>query len=429
MANQRRPILRTQSFLQRSPRLLHYAILALTGAIVATDFTHDDVVAVCALYAIPILFSLWLERRRYTLILACSCAALALLDLLIGHKLQPIDDESKEKLKLIMINRAIAVFTIGIVTSLGLMRLKADRDLRYVRKIALTTLRSLGEAVITINTHGRVRFINRYAERLLGLRHTEAVGQNLADVFVTSEERTPRAPIVELEHRHVGATTEALLHTRGDRRCPIELTRTPIVTSKGESFGEVLVFRDISARKEHEAAIQRMAYRDELTGLPNRASLGDRMSLELAHARRSRESLAVLYLDLDGFKEINDAYGHAVGDAVLVNAAERIRGVLRAGDTVARLGGDEFVVLLPRIAGVDEARRVGEKLRAALCALLECEGHKITLDASIGVAVYPRDGDEEETLLRRADKAMYRAKHRGRGRVETHHGQDSAASR
>jgi PAS domain S-box-containing protein len=229
-APQRRSVSRTQSFLQRSPRLLRYSILALTAAIVATDFTHDDVVAVCALYAIPILFSLWLERRRYTLILACSCAALALLDLLVGHKLEPIDQESRDRLRVILINRAIAVFTIGIVTSLGLMRLKADRDLRYVRKIALTTLRSLGEAVITINTHGRVRFVNRAAERLLGLRRMEAVGRDLEDVFVTSEERAPRPPVVELEHRHIGETTEALLHTRAGRRCPIELTRTPIVT-------------------------------------------------------------------------------------------------------------------------------------------------------------------------------------------------------
>jgi diguanylate cyclase (GGDEF)-like protein/PAS domain S-box-containing protein len=406
-----------QSFLQRSPRLLRYAVIALTAAIFATDVRHPDVMAVSALYAIPILFSLWLERRTYTLVLSIVCAGLALLDLLISLYRFGASAE------FVIVNRAIALFTIGIVTSLGLLRLKADRDLRYVRKIALTTLRSLGEAVITVNTHGRIRFINRAAERMLAVRRAEALGKSLGEVFVITDEHDPRPPIVELARR-VGSTSEALLVRRDGHRIPIELTRKPIVTSGGDSYGDVLVFRDISARKEHEEVIRRMAYRDELTGLPNRASLGDRISLELAHARRNREMLGVLYLDLDGFKEINDRFEHAVGDAVLVSVADRIRGVLRAGDTVARLGGDEFVVLLPVIAGVEEARRVGEKVRAALNAPLLCEGHEIALDASIGAAVFPRDGEEPETLMRRADKAMYRAKQLGRGRVELHSNQD-----
>ena len=186
-----------------------------------------------------------------------------------------------------------------------------------------------------------------------------------------------------------------------------------------ERFGEVIVFRDIRSRKEHEESIRRLAYRDDLTGLPNRVSLLDRFQLELAHARRGKNALGVMYLDLDGFKLVNDTHGHEAGDHVLKVTARRLASTLRAGDTVARLGGDEFVLLLPGVAGPEEARKVGEKIVAALEQPIEWNSEPLSVSASIGLALYPEDGDEPETLLRRADKAMYRAKSGGRGQVES----------
>lgn len=406
----------TQSWLQRSQRLLHATILGLVLAIFVADYLLHESYALSVLYTVPILFSLWLDRRRYTVGLAIACVMLDLVD--VFHDGDP-------RATAAIVNRATALLTITIVTSMGLMRLRSERELRYVRKIALTTLRSIGEAVITINNLSRVRFVNRAAERLLGVRRAELVGRALDDVFPIEEEHAPRAPVVELATRGVSMTTEALLRTHDGRRTPIEINRTMIQTRTGQGFGFVLVFRDVSARKEHEEAMRRMAYRDELTGLPNRTALADRIALELAHAKRNRESLAVLYLDLDGFKEVNDRFEHAVGDAVLVEVAERMRSALRAGDTIARLGGDEFVVLLPAVSGTSDARRVGEKILEALARPVACLGQPVTVGASIGIAMYPKDGAEAETLIRRADKAMYRAKQLGRSRVEMHAGVDA----
>ena len=406
----------TQSWLQRSPRLLRATILGLVLAISIADWLLPESFALSVLYTVPILFSLWLDRRRYTVGLAIACVLLDLLDLF--HDAQPL-------LGAAWINRATALLTVTIVTSMGLMRLRAERELRYVRKVALTTLRSLGEAVITINNLSRVRFVNRAAERMLGMRRSELIGRPLDQVLRLDDEHPSRTPVVELATRGASTTTEAVLRAHDGRRPPIEINRTMIQTGTGQSFGHVLVLRDITARKEHEESMRRMAYRDELTGLPNRTALADRIALELAHAKRNRESLGVLYLDLDGFKEVNDRFEHATGDALLVEVAERMRSALRAGDTIARLGGDEFVVLLPGVSGAPDARRVGEKILETLTQPVSCLGHEVTVGASIGIAMYPRDGVEADTLIRRADKAMYRAKQLGRSRVELHAGGDA----
>jgi diguanylate cyclase (GGDEF)-like protein len=227
----------------------------------------------------------------------------------------------------------------------------------------------------------------------------------------------PRPPIVELAEVGIVDAREGLLFALGGRRIPIEYSRSSISAPGETALGEVIVFRDISARKEHEEAIRKLAYRDDLTGLPNRISLLDRFQLELAHARRGRTGLGVMYLDLDGFKGVNDAHGHEAGDQVLKVTARRLASTLRAGDTVARLGGDEFVLLLPAVSSEEEARCVGDKLVAAIEQPIDWHGAQLRVSASIGLALFPLDGDEPETLLRRADKAMYRAKTSGRGRI------------
>ncbi|MGA2929176.1 MAG: GGDEF domain-containing protein [Solirubrobacteraceae bacterium] len=180
----------------------------------------------------------------------------------------------------------------------------------------------------------------------------------------------------------------------------------------------MLVFRDLSGRRELERNLRRLAYTDPLTGLPNRTLFYDRLGQALVMSTRHNAPLAVLYVDLDGFKAINDSFGHEVGDKLLAAVAVALRGCLRGQDTLARLGGDEFAVLLPEIADPQHTALVAEKLLAALRDLQLAPGERLTAGASIGVALFPRDGRDVTHLLRSADKAMYRAKARGGDQVQ-----------
>ncbi len=171
-------------------------------------------------------------------------------------------------------------------------------------------------------------------------------------------------------------------------------------------------------RKRAEEQVRALAYHDALTGLPNRLLFNDRLALAVAQARRKGERLAVLFLDLDGFKAVNDSLGHNLGDLLLRGTADRIQASLRAVDSVARLGGDEFILLLPGIRRVEEAARVAEKVLESIRAPLAVEGHELFVTASMGISVYPEDGEDVETLVKNADTAMYRAKEQGRDRYQ-----------
>jgi diguanylate cyclase (GGDEF)-like protein len=172
--------------------------------------------------------------------------------------------------------------------------------------------------------------------------------------------------------------------------------------------------QEIAARKRVEETIRRLAYHDALTGLPNRLLFGDRLSQALARAERSRRMLAVLFLDLDRFKIINDMLGHAIGDMALCEIGRRLLDNLRVEDTVARLGGDEFLVLLPAIDAMSDATLVAEKIVRALQPAVEVEGHPLNVTVSIGIAVFPLHGRDGETLIKNADLALYHAKEHGR---------------
>jgi len=178
------------------------------------------------------------------------------------------------------------------------------------------------------------------------------------------------------------------------------------------------VFADITRLKEQEERLEQMAYYDALTKLPNRALLSDRMSQALAHAGRAKQLLAVCYLDLDAFKSVNDAYGHAAGDRLLVEMSHRLKGALRTGDMVARLGGDEFVILLPGLRNQSECDLLLGRILKCVAEPFEAVlGHPVALTASIGVRVVPPADADPDTLLRQADQALYAAKQEGRGRA------------
>jgi diguanylate cyclase (GGDEF)-like protein len=179
------------------------------------------------------------------------------------------------------------------------------------------------------------------------------------------------------------------------------------------STGHDRLEAELAAVREAKEEFRILAHHDDLTGLPNRSLFHDRLGLAITHSSRHSSHLALLFLDLDDFKGVNDSFGHASGDRVLVELAGRIRGIVRAEDTVARLGGDEFIVLLAQVTGAEDAARVAAKVLHAVRAPFRLDGHEVSIGASVGVSVFPGDGVSPEELLRSADRAMYRAKERG----------------
>ncbi len=181
---------------------------------------------------------------------------------------------------------------------------------------------------------------------------------------------------------------------------------------EGASTERDVLQAELEAAHRTRDVLRNLAYHDDLTGLPNRSLLNDRLGVAIAHAERQASHLALLFLDLDEFKAVNDSLGHGCGDRLLVKVARRVRSSIRAGDTVARLGGDEFIVLLDGVTGPEDAARVAAKVLDAVRAPFRLDGHDIRVGASVGVSVYPRDGIFPDELVKSADAAMYRDKQR-----------------
>jgi diguanylate cyclase (GGDEF)-like protein/PAS domain S-box-containing protein len=200
-------------------------------------------------------------------------------------------------------------------------------------------------------------------------------------------------------------------------------TISAVRNDEGRITHYVSVLFDITERKRHEDLVRYQAYHDILTGLPNRQLFHDRLTQALLHARREGEMLGVMFLDLDRFKEVNDTLGHDVGDKLLCEVAKRLKASVRKGDTVARLGGDEFVLLLPRIKQMNNLIALAEKVLDSMRVHAVIDEHNLALTTSIGVSVYPRDGDKPEVLIKRADEAMYQAKQHGRNNYQMASGQ------
>jgi diguanylate cyclase (GGDEF)-like protein len=193
----------------------------------------------------------------------------------------------------------------------------------------------------------------------------------------------------------------------------IEDSTAPIHDRHGKVIGAVMVFRDVSAARTLALRMSHRAHHDRLTELPNRTLLSDRLTQAIALTHRHSQKLAVLFLDIDRFKEVNDSLGHAIGDRLLQAIAQRLRACVRASDTVSRLGGDEFVVMLPEVTSTRDLVISTEKLLTTLATPYRIDQHELQLTTSVGIALYPDDGTEAETLMANADLAMYCAKSAG----------------
>ena len=212
--------------------------------------------------------------------------------------------------------------------------------------------------------------------------------------------------IEDVSGRH--QAEEALLRARDEIEQRV-VERTTTLTASNQQLQA-----EIFERMEAEQRIWHIAHHDALTGLPNRSLLHDRLDQALTQATRSEHRLAVMFLDLDHFKSVNDTLGHHVGDRLLIHVAERLREAVRAVDIVSRLGGDEFVVILPEIQNADDATRVAQKIIAALAPAVTLEGSLVHATPSIGISIFPDHGNEAYALMKHADTAMYHAKADGR---------------
>jgi len=194
----------------------------------------------------------------------------------------------------------------------------------------------------------------------------------------------------------------------------IEYSVSPIHDREGNTTGAVIVFRDVTAARAMALQMVHLAQQDFLTGLPNRMLLNDRISRAIARAPRHQKKVGVLFLDLDGFKQINDSLGHATGDKLLQSVARRLVDCVRNSDTVSRQGGDEFVVLLPDVDEPEDAITTAKRILQEVGKNHSIDDHDLHITTSIGVSVYPDDGQDAETLIKNADTAMYEAKEKGR---------------
>lgn len=299
---------------------------------------------------------------------------------------------------------------------------KTAADALFVeRERAQVTLDSIGDAVLSTDMAGKVAYVNSVAEKMTGWPREEALGLPLGEVLRILDATTglPGGPSpMKVAIEKDGPATlvaNSVLVRRDGLEIPIEDSAAPIHSRDGSTIGAVMVFRDVGKARALALELSHRAQHDFLTDLPNPVLLDDRIAQAIALAQRNRRQLAVLFVDLDHFKLINDSLGHAAGDKLLQSVALRLRACVRGSDTVSRKGGDEFVVLLSDIAHPDDAARAADKVLAAVAAMPRIAGPHV-LTTSVGIAVYPSDGEDAPTLLRNADQAMYRAKDAGRNR-------------
>jgi diguanylate cyclase (GGDEF)-like protein/PAS domain S-box-containing protein len=301
---------------------------------------------------------------------------------------------------------------------------KAAAEALFVEKErAEVTLNSIGDAVLSTDISGHVTYLNVVAESMMGWTRQDAVGRPLTEVFhiIDGETREPVPNPLALavqENKTVGLTANCVLIRRDGHEVAIEDSAAPIHDRRGRVTGAVIVFHDVSGARAMSLQMSHLARHDVLTDLPNRLLLNDRLAGAIASARRYRRQLAVMFLDVDQFKHINDSLGHEVGDQLLRSVAEQLTRCVRSSDTVSRQGGDEFVVVLSEMDQASHAVVSAAKILAAVAEPHRIAGYELHITASIGVSVYPDDGPDAETLLRNADLAMYHAKEHGRGRYQ-----------
>ncbi|HEU0188662.1 MAG TPA: diguanylate cyclase [Gallionella sp.] len=320
---------------------------------------------------------------------------------------QPTDAE----IRLIEQNANLAEIAIG--------RSRADHALKESEKLLSDILENVTAYIYMKDTQGRYLFANRLLREQFDAPMEEIVGYDDYKFFDAGTAASMRKDDLRvLQHGETLQTEETNFNILTGVANVFLSVKLPLRREDGSIYALCGISTDITERKEIEEHMRHMAQYDGLTHLPNRALFNDRLQQALVAAQRNQERLALMFLDLDKFKPVNDTYGHAVGDLLLKEVALRMQDCLRESDTAARIGGDEFVVLLPTIETEQDAGIVGGKILHALNQPFELAGHRLNISSSIGVAVYPDHGSSEKQLVKSADIAMYHAKKNGRNNVK-----------
>lgn len=290
-----------------------------------------------------------------------------------------------------------------------------SEDLHKQRVFLDNILRSAVDmGIVATDTQMRINYCNPAAQQMLGVRSEEVLGRDVREVHLSND--------LNLERLDMGIRTcrKGDVHAfstngfGGNSKKQFQGRVSGVRDEKGEFQGMVLMLRDVTERRKTEEAIRKLAYYDMLTGLPNRIMFSDRLSLEMARSRRNDTLLAVMVMDLDRFKVINDTMGHQSGDRLLNGMACRLKELFRESDTVARMGGDEFLLIMPDLASPNDVELLTARIIAAMTTPFAIEGREIYMSVSIGAAMYPLHGRDEDRLIKVADDAMYRAKELGR---------------
>jgi diguanylate cyclase (GGDEF)-like protein/PAS domain S-box-containing protein len=311
--------------------------------------------------------------------------------------------------------------TRGLLRALryAIERKAMEEALFEEKERAQVTLNSIGDAVVCTDIAGNITFLNIAAETMTGYSWKEAAGRPMEEVFRILDETTRGTAITRMEmavgrNRTMHLPSNCVLIRHDGCEIPIEDCVSPIHDREGKTTGAVFVFRDVSAARAIGLQMAHSAQHDFLTGLPNRMLFNDRLTQAITLAPRHLKKLAVLFLDLDGFKHINDSLGHPIGDKLLQSVAERLVDCVRNSDTVSRQGGDEFVVLLSEVNQPEDVAATARRMLQAVAVTHCVDHHDLHVSASIGVSIYPDDGLNAETLIKNADTALYQAKENGR---------------
>jgi len=295
-------------------------------------------------------------------------------------------------------------------------RKQAESDLLEAKERMEQLYRVIPSAIFTVDKEGFIASFNKNAEEITGYDAPEVIGTKCTTFAL--EPCTSKCGLFSNDVPKPLVGRECTIRRKDGEIRVISKNLDLIRDADGVVMGGVESFEDITERKKAEEMLNYMAYFDPLTDLPNRTLLNDRLTLALANARRNNHMLAVLFLDLDNFKTVNDSLGHTAGDVLLQGVADRLRKCLREGDTIARLGGDEFTLLLPQVNHEEDAAKTAQKIIDVLKSSFNFGGRELHVTTSIGIALYPSDGEDAQALLKNADAALNRAKEQGRNNYQ-----------
>ncbi|CAA7627305.1 diguanylate cyclase [Magnetospirillum sp. SS-4] len=289
--------------------------------------------------------------------------------------------------------------------------LKSARALRAREQWLEGIINTVADGIVTVDKNGIVQTFNPAAERIFDFKADEVIGKSIRQLVPDPVAKKLGQEAGQGWHDILSMGEELMGMRKDGVAFPMEASVSEMQQGEGVAYASVV--RDITARKRAEEHIRHLAHHDSLTGLPNRFLFGDRLEAAITRADRHQTRIALVFIDLNKFKPVNDTYGHAVGDMVLIGVAKRLSNCLRKTDTVARIGGDEFVAILEEISGEKEIRRLVGKIMVAVSSPETIDGVEHSLGASLGIALYPDDSTESIDLIDKADKAMYLAKRTG----------------